>query len=139
MSTPNTLSREELLIRSITTLMSIVKLQTTAPSKPNEQDRHHAFQLFLNRIALLFVREPAGEVYSVIISHASSSRYQRHPSELQSSEHKNTRTILYLCPNATKDDSGDSRYGLRPLLGSFGLTNVPCSMLTLPVLLVIPH
>jgi hypothetical protein len=128
-STPDMVSREDLLIRSITTLMSIVKPQTTESSEPKvEKDRHHEFQLLLDRIALLFVREPAGEVYSVVLSHASSGHCPydlRDPSELSSSENKETRTILYLCPDAApiKDESRNSRYSLQPLLGSFGMAN----------------
>jgi hypothetical protein len=99
---PNPLSREELLIRSITTLLSIVKLQTAEPSEPpNKKDKHHKFQLLLDRIALLFVREPAGEVFSVIVSHAfvEDCDYDKRESDDSGSpKHKGNNTItLYLC------------------------------------------
>jgi hypothetical protein len=125
---PNPLSREELLIRSITTLLSIVKLQTAKPSEPPEEpDKHHKFQLLLDRIALLFVREPAGEIYSVAVSHAFVEKcdYDERESELGSPKSKGNNTVtLYLCPNATTEKTYDwehTGYGWRSLLASFGI------------------
>jgi hypothetical protein len=120
---PNRLSREELLIRSITTLLSIVKLQTAKPSEPpNKND-----QLLLDRIALLFVRKPAGEIYSVVVvSHAfvENCDYDQRESESGSPKHKGNNTItLYLCPNATTEKTYDW-YGWRSLLVSFGMMKV---------------
>jgi hypothetical protein len=124
----NTLSREELLIRSITTLLSIVKLKTAKPSEPPEtKDKHYKFQLLLDRIALLFVREPAGEIYSVVVSHAfvENCDYDKHKGKVT--------ITLYLCPNATKDKTYDWRhtgYGWRSLLGSFGMMKVVTAEIT---------
>jgi hypothetical protein len=102
--------------------MSIVKLQTSEASEPLDPTKqHYKFQSLLDRIALLFVREPIGEVYSVVVAHPSSAVVcpydQRDPKEF-GSENNETRTILYLCPNTARiqNDGNDNWYGLRPLL-----------------------
>lgn len=82
---PHVPSQEDLLIRSITTLLHLLQPPVSAP--PAEDESYHAFRQLLDRITLLFVREAAaGEAYAVSISHSLG------------------HTLLYLCPNAPRSE-----------------------------------
>jgi hypothetical protein len=93
--------------------MSIVKPQTTEasePSDPNKQDRYHAFQSLLDGIALLFVREPAGEVYSVVVAHASSGHCpydQRNSTELLLRGRYGSRPCRFATGTVIRDGRGE--------------------------------